>query len=85
MDDKPIKQMSINSPSKNSCTAEHFVKFILLPQYKGMQDTWPKHTIQLSIMVYEDSEGLDFFEKVNKYLKKLYPTLLGKYILLKKD
>lgn len=81
MNSKPIKAMSINAPKINSCTAEYFVKFILLPQYKGMCETWPKYNINLTILLYEDSEEMEFFDKVNYQLKRLCPELLGRYIL----
>lgn len=85
MSTKPIKQMSINSPLKDICTAEHFVKFILLPQYKSMCETWNKYNIKLSILLYKDSEDIEFFEKVNNYLKWYCPELIGNYILIRKD
>lgn len=81
MNMKPIKTMSINAPKLNSCTAEHFVKFILLPQYRGMCETWPKYNINLTILLYKDSEEMEFFDRVNYHLKRLCPELLGKYIL----
>ena len=77
--------MSINSPSKGICTAEHFTKFILIPQYKGVRQTWPNCDIQVSILLFEDCEDVEFFNSVNKYLKMYCPELLGRYVLVRKD
>lgn len=82
---KETKTMVINSPDKDKCSAENFTKFILIPQYRGMQQTWPRLDIFININIYETTEGPEFFKSVNEILKKECPEILAKYVLVRKD
>ena len=82
---KQSKTMVINSPEKDKTNPENFTKFILIPQYKGMQQTWPRHDIFIHINTYDNTEGPEYFKKVNEILKQECPEILAKYVLVRKD
>lgn len=84
MSQSNIKTMVMNAPTSNT-DPELFVKFVLIPQYKGMQKTWPRHDIFININLYEDTVGSEYFEKVNAILKRLCPEIISKYVLVRKD
>jgi hypothetical protein len=83
---KEAKVIPVNAPSKNDqMTPATYAKFMLIPEYRAMCNTWPDYEIHIEVLIDDDTVGTDYFDEVNKYLNDECTELKSRYTIKRKS
>lgn len=82
---KPIKVMQVNAPKKDTeANPSTYARFLLIPEYKAMQQMWPDYDIHLEILIDKTTVGKDYIFKINDTLHSECTELISRYMVVRK-